>query len=275
MLVTRDGEVVTISLNRPDKLNALNSEVFGLLQQALEEIEADASVRVAVLRGEGRAFAAGADIEDYVDIDQATYLRFVETGRRVLDGIARLRVPVIASVRGFALGGGFELALACDLMIVAENARLGLPETRLGLLPGGGGTQRLPRLVGRMRAASVILAGRVLTGADAVAWGLATEVVPKDDLPAATAALAQSIVQPGAARRRAGQAPPAGGGGHAARHRDQPREPRDQRPAGLGRCARGRRRVHGEARAPLRWPLTASSCAASRGTTRAASHRSS
>jgi len=191
----RDDEVLVVTLNRPDKLNALNAEVFARLAEIVDEIGQDPSIRVVVLRGEGRAFAAGADIDDYVGIEQPAYLAFVENGRRVLDGLARLRVPVIAAVRGFALGGGFELALACDLLVVAENARLGLPEARLGLMPGGGGTQRLPRLVGRMRAAEVLLAGRVLTGAEAVEWGVATRVVPKDELDAAVAELAAAIVR--------------------------------------------------------------------------------
>ena len=118
----------------------------------------------------------------------------MDIGRAPTDAIARLSKPVIAAVRGFALGGGFELALACDLVLAAENARFGLPEPRLGLAPGGGGTQRLSRIVGLTRAFEVLLAGRVLTGKEAYEWGIANRVVPKDDLDAAAEELARTIL---------------------------------------------------------------------------------
>ena len=195
----RDG-VAWITLNRPDKLNALNANVFRLVLAALERLEASPTASVGVLTGAGRAFAAGADIDDYVDISVHDYRGFMDVGRATADRIQSLRKPVIAAVRGFALGGGFELVLACDLVVVADNARLGLPETKLGLSPGGGGTQRLPRLVGRQRAMELLITGRFLTGEEAFAWGLANRVVPKDELPAAAAELAASIVKmaPGA-----------------------------------------------------------------------------
>jgi enoyl-CoA hydratase/carnithine racemase len=119
----------------------------------------------------------------------------MDIGRAPTDAIGRLSKPIIAAVRGFALGGGFELVLACDLVVAAENARFGLPEPRLGLAPGGGGTQRLPRIVGLARAFEVLLAGRVLTGQEAYEWGIANRVVPKDDLDAAAEELARAMLE--------------------------------------------------------------------------------
>ena len=187
------GRVAWITLDRPDKLNALNRTVFAPLGHALERLEASEQAVVGVLTGEGRAFAAGADIQDYVGISVQDYRAFMDVGRAVTDRIAALRKPVIAAVRGFALGGGFELVLACDLVVAADNARFGLPETKLGLVPGGGGTQRLPRLVGRMRATELMITGRFLTAAEALDWGIVNQVVPKDELPAAAAAMAEAV----------------------------------------------------------------------------------
>jgi len=187
------GNVAWITLNRPDKLNALNRTVFAELGRALDRLEASEAAVVGVLSGEGRAFAAGADIQDYVGISVGEYRAFMDVGRAVSDRIASLRKPVIAAVRGFALGGGFELVLACDLVIAADNARLGLPETKLGLVPGGGGTQRLPRLVGKMRATELMITGRFLTAEEAHAWGIVNQVVPKDELLERAAELAAAV----------------------------------------------------------------------------------
>jgi len=189
----RDG-IAWITLNRPDKLNALNADVFRRLGEDLERLEEGPS-GVGILGGAGRAFAAGADIQDYVDISVEEYRAFMNVGRAPTDAIGRLSKPVIAAVRGFALGGGFELVLACDLVVAADNARFGLPEPRLGLAPGGGGTQRLPRIVGLARALEVLLAGRVLTGQEAYDWGIANRVVPKEDLEAAAEELALAMLR--------------------------------------------------------------------------------
>jgi enoyl-CoA hydratase/carnithine racemase len=185
--------VAWITLNRPDKLNALNRTVFVELGHALKRLDASETAAVGVLTGEGRAFAAGADIQDYVDISVHDYRAFMDVGRAVSDRIAALRKPVIAAVRGFALGGGFELVLACDLVVAADNARFGLPETKLGLVPGGGGTQRLPRLVGRMRATELMITGRFLTADEAQAWGIVNQVVPKDELLARAQEMADVV----------------------------------------------------------------------------------
>ncbi len=193
MLYAERDAVAWITLNRPDKLNALNRTVFAELGRALDRLEASPTASVGVLHGAGRAFAAGADIEDYVDISVHDYRAFMDVGRAVTDRIASLRKPVIAAVQGFALGGGFELVLACDLVIAADNARLGLPETKLGLVPGGGGTQRLPRLVGRMRATELMITGRFLTADEAFHWGIVNRVVAKDDILAGAEELAASV----------------------------------------------------------------------------------
>jgi enoyl-CoA hydratase len=185
--------VAWITLNRPDKLNALNRDVFQQLGVALDRLEASPDAVVGILHGAGRAFAAGADIQDYVDISVHAYRAFMDVGRAVSDRIASLRKPVIAAVQGFALGGGFELVLACDLVIASDNSRFGLPETKLGLVPGGGGTQRLPRLVGRMRATELLITGRFLTADEAQSWGIVNEVVPKTDLLERAGALAASV----------------------------------------------------------------------------------
>jgi len=188
----REG-IAWITLNRPEKLNALNAEVFRRLGESLDRLEAG-ECAVGILHGAGRAFAAGADIEDYVDITVEDYRAFMNVGRAPTDAIGRLSKPVIAAVQGFALGGGFELVLACDLVVAAENARFGLPEPRLGLAPGGGGTQRLPRIVGKTRALEVLLTGRNLTGQTAFEWGIANRVVPKEDLLEAAEELARAMI---------------------------------------------------------------------------------
>jgi enoyl-CoA hydratase/carnithine racemase len=188
----REG-IAWITLNRPDKLNALNADVFRLLADSLARFE-DGDCAAGILHGAGRAFAAGADIQDYVDITVEDYRAFMDVGRAPTDAIEQLSKPVIAAVQGFALGGGFELVLACDLVVVSDNARLGLPEPKLGLAPGGGGTQRLPRIVGKTRALDVLLAGRILTGTEAFEWGIANRVVPKEELIGAAEELARALV---------------------------------------------------------------------------------
>src|SRR5437588_251075 len=188
----RDG-IGWITLNRPEKLNALNRGVFTALAARLASLDASDTAAVGILHGAGRAFAAGADIEDYVDVSVNDYRAFMDIGRLPTDLIGRLTKPVIAAVQGFALGGGFELVLACDLVVAAENARFGLPEPKLGLAPGGGGTQRLPRLVGRTRALEILLTGRFLTAEEAYNWGIVNRVVAKEDLLSAAAEMASTM----------------------------------------------------------------------------------
>lgn len=162
-----------ITLNRPAKLNALGPHSFALLDQHIARFTGSPTARVAILHGNGRAFAAGADIEHYVGLSVLHYADFMRTGNAVQQKLIDCPKPLIAAVHGYALGGGLELALCCDLIIAEADAQLGLPEAKLGLLPGGGGTQRLPRLIGTIRAAELIMTAWRISGAEAVSWGLA------------------------------------------------------------------------------------------------------
>ncbi len=180
-----EGGLAVVTINRPDKMNALNATVISELEAAITELDADASVRGLILTGAGeKAFVAGADIGE---LAMATPVEGRETGmkgQRVYDRLERFRGPVIAAVNGFALGGGCELALACHIRIASEDARLGTPEVKLGLMCGYGGTQRLPRLVGRGRALEILLSGEMVSAEEAFRIGLVNRVVPKATLMA-------------------------------------------------------------------------------------------
>lgn len=168
-----------ILFNRPEKLNALSVPLMQAFDAALDAVEQDRDVRVVVLRGAGgKAFVAGADITEYRGGRQREFEAFQLEGRRIFDRLERLQMPVICAVDGFALGGGFEIALCCDILILSEEAQLGLPEGRLGLCPGGGGTQRLLRAVGKYAASDLLLAGWRLSANRAFELGIAAEVVP-------------------------------------------------------------------------------------------------
>jgi enoyl-CoA hydratase len=185
--------VATLTIDRPEKRNALNSQVRRELVMALDAIQPDPEVRVVVITGAGeRAFVAGADIGEFADRSPIEQRAAME-GRRVFDVVAAYPKPTIAAINGFALGGGCELALACDLRIAARSARLGQPEINLGLLPGGGGTQRLPRLVGMGRALRLILTGELIDAAEAQRIGLVDEVVDDPMLRARAHELASSM----------------------------------------------------------------------------------
>jgi enoyl-CoA hydratase len=179
--VERDGAVGIIRLDRPP-VNAINSAMHVQLEAAAHELDADGAVRAVLLHGGPKAFAGGADIKEMADLGPAEIAMFGKGLTRALDAIARMRVPVVAAVTGYALGGGFELALAADFRIVADDARLGVPEITLGVIPGAGGTQRLPRLVGTAVAKRMIFTGRPVRGPEAVALGLAEEAVPADQV---------------------------------------------------------------------------------------------
>ena len=186
--------------NRPDKLNALSSPLMAEFDAALDAVAADPEVRVLVLRGAGgRAFVAGADIAEYQGDRRAAFIAYQMNSRRVFDKLERLPKTVICAIDGFALGGGFEIALACDLLMVTPAAQLGLPEGRLGLCPGGGGTQRLVRALGKFASSDLMLAGWRMSGERAYQLGLAAEVT--EDLDAAIAARARACLKiaPGAA----------------------------------------------------------------------------
>lgn len=174
-----DDGVVVVQLQRPP-MNALSMGLLTELGDVAEELQRDASVKAVVVTGGSRVFAAGADISEFSDQEVAR--RIVATFRRALDGIAAIPRPVIAAINGFALGGGLELAMACDLRVAATSARMGQPEILLGLIPGAGGTQRLPRLVGPARAKELCWSGRQVRADEALAIGLVDRVVEPDDV---------------------------------------------------------------------------------------------
>jgi enoyl-CoA hydratase len=172
--IERDGPIAVVLLNRPEQLNALSSELLDALADALDRLDADGEVRAIVLGGNERAFAAGADIRELERrADGAPSARLWRTLRE-------LQTPVVAAVSGYCLGGGCELALACDLVVAGDTARFGQPEANLGLIPGAGGTQRLVRAVGKATAMDMILSGRMLTAQEALAAGLVARVVVRE-----------------------------------------------------------------------------------------------
>jgi enoyl-CoA hydratase len=205
---TRSGGVATLTLDRPEVLHALDRVLFNELEQAFASLAIDPSVRVVVVTGSGeRAFAAGADIRALTETDAVSGLAVSARGQHVFSLIEseleRAGKPVLAAINGVALGGGYELALACTLRIASDKARLGLPEVKLGLIPGYGGTQRLIRLIGRGAALRLMLSGQIVDAAEALRLGLVDEVVPAADLLSRVQALAETI---------AGMAPLAIGG---------------------------------------------------------------
>jgi enoyl-CoA hydratase len=200
VLVEREPPVGIVLLNRPEALNALNDEVMGLLVDALVELDDDDAIRCIVLGGSEKAFAAGADIGQMAE---ASAMDMYEA-RRIdrWDAIRRIRTPLVAAVSGFCLGGGNELAMACDLIVASETARFGQPETGLGIIPGAGGTQRLTRAIGKAKAMDVILSGRFLTAEEAERAGLVARVVAKEAWLEEAKAVARAIAEKGPIAQR-------------------------------------------------------------------------
>lgn len=193
VLLERVGGVAVLTANRPDKRNALNGTLRRELVDALDALRDDDEARVVVITGAGeKAFIAGADLAEFAERTPDEQRSAMEQ-RRVFDVIAEYPKPTIAMINGFALGGGCELAMACDVRVAAESASLGQPEIRLGLIPGGGGTQRLPRLVGPGRALRLILTGELITAAEALRIGLVDEVVADGALRARVLEVAASM----------------------------------------------------------------------------------
>lgn len=184
-----DGQVGRVLLNRQRVLNALNYTVVLELEQAVRELEKQS--RVILIEGAGEHFCAGADLRYVAETDKLREL--IEQINRAFFCIERVPIPVVAAVQGYALAGGFELMQACDVVIVADNAVIGDQHSNFGLIPGGGGTQRLPRLIGRQRALALLLSGDRLTGQEAVAWGLAYRSVPFAQLAEQSLAFAQKL----------------------------------------------------------------------------------
>ncbi len=189
------GPVALVTISRPAALNALNGQVLSELDAVFSAIEADDSVRSVVLTGEGKAFVAGADIAEMRDLAPEQAAAFAARGAKVFERIERLSQPVIAAVNGYALGGGCELALSCDIRVASEKARFGQPEVGLGITPGYGGTQRLPRLVGMGDAMRMILSGQPIDAAEALRVGLVSAVYPPEALLEGALSLADAIAK--------------------------------------------------------------------------------
>lgn len=196
--IAREGEVVVLTLNRPQVMNAFNFELLRVLDQAINGLRFDRSCRVVIITGAGeKAFCAGADLKERITLSEVEVKEFIFTIRNLFTKIEELPKPVIAAVNGVALGGGTELALACDLRLAAETATLGLTETKLAIIPGAGGTQRLPRIIGRARAKELIFTGRRVGAKEAYELGLLNKVCPGGELLAQCLDMARMICEGG------------------------------------------------------------------------------
>jgi len=196
LVVTRDDAVATVTLNRPDKLNALSEALLSDLLNAVLELDRDRAVRAVVVTGAGdRAFAAGADVAAMREMTAVQARQFAQLGQRVGVAIEQAHMPFLAAINGFALGGGCELAMCCDIIYASDRAKLGQPEVNLGILPGFGGTQRLARRVGVGRAREMCMTGEMITAEQALSAGLVDAVVPHADLLLRVGQLAQKIAR--------------------------------------------------------------------------------
>jgi enoyl-CoA hydratase/carnithine racemase len=194
VLYEKRNGIAYVTLNRPKVLNALNTPTWADLRAAFEDARDDDAVRGVILTGAGdKAFIAGADINELAHVTAFQAEQSSRFGQEVLDLIENLGKPVVAAINGFALGGGCETAMACTIRIAVENAKFGQPEVKLGLVPGGGGTQRLPRLVGKSRALQLILSGEMISAQEAYRIGLVNEIVPEADLIARAEAILSKI----------------------------------------------------------------------------------
>jgi enoyl-CoA hydratase len=191
ILIQRDPPVLTVRLNRPDVLNALNIALMRELVEALESADADDAVRAIVLTGDAKAFAAGADIREMADASAVEMLLRDQFAR--WDRIRKIRKPLVAAVSGFALGGGCELAMMCDIIVASETAKFGQPEIGIGVMPGAGGTQRLTRAVGKAKAMEMVLTGAMIGAREAMDAGLVNRVVPVEAFLAEALSLAREI----------------------------------------------------------------------------------
>ncbi|QQE78825.1 enoyl-CoA hydratase/isomerase family protein [Alicyclobacillus sp. SO9] len=189
------GPVATLTLQRPKQMNALNRQVLEELLRHVEMLKQTPEVRAVILRGEGKAFAAGADIKEMQDLTAVEAQSFSELGQTAFRGLEQLHCPTIALIQGYALGGGLELAMACDIRIAAKGAKFGQPEIGLGVITGFGGSQRLPRIVGQGRALSMLLTGDLVDTDEAFAIGLVTQVAEPDDLHERGEKLAQKLAK--------------------------------------------------------------------------------
>lgn len=197
ILVTVENHIGQITINRPSKLNALNIATFQELHNAFEALESNNDVNVIIITGEGeKAFVAGADISEFANFSVEEGAQLAAQGQELLfDFVENLKIPVIAAVNGFALGGGLELAMACHFRIASDNAKMGLPEVSLGVIPGYGGTQRLPQLIGKGRAMELIMTAGMIDAETAKNYGLVNHVVPQSELLEFTKSIAAKIIR--------------------------------------------------------------------------------
>jgi enoyl-CoA hydratase len=191
--LNQDGPIATIEIDRQDALNALNGDVFADLSDVLDVVSRESSLRALIITGAGRAFVAGADIAGMSVLDAAEGRTWGQLGASICRRIEKLEIPVIAAVNGFALGGGCELALSCDVIIASEKAKFGQPEVTLGIIPGFSGTQRLPRRIGIGKAKELIYTGDIISAEEAERIGLVDKLVPPDALMDEAKALAEKI----------------------------------------------------------------------------------
>jgi enoyl-CoA hydratase len=189
IIFEKDGNIAVITFNRPEAMNALNIKTRAEFAQAVKEVEEDEAIKVLILTGSGKAFVAGSDIKEFHATTPFAAHNIVRLGSIV----EKLMKPVIAAVNGFCLGGGCEIAMACDLIIASEKAKFGQPEINLGIIPGGGGTQRLPRLIGACRAKELIFTGDIIRAEEADRLGLVNRVVPMDELMTVAREIAAKI----------------------------------------------------------------------------------
>ncbi|TXD83872.1 enoyl-CoA hydratase [Subsaximicrobium wynnwilliamsii] len=197
LIAQTNNGIATITINRPKKLNALNMETIQELHEAFKDANKDTQVKVIILTGSGeKAFVAGADISEFADFDEKEGGELAAKGQKLLfDYIEALSTPVIAAVNGFALGGGLELAMACHFRVASINAKMGLPEVSLGVIPGYGGTQRLPQLVGKGRAMEMVMTAGMIDANQALEYGLVNHVTSEDELMALTEKIAGKIMR--------------------------------------------------------------------------------
>ena len=197
ILATTENGIGQITINRPSKLNALNVATIQELHTAFENFDADVNIKVIIITGEGeKAFVAGADISEFAHFSVEEGAQLAAQGQELLfDFVADLKTPVIAAINGFALGGGLELAMSCHFRIASDNAKMGLPEVSLGVIPGYGGTQRLPQLVGKGRAMELIMTAGMIDAETAKSYGLVNHIVPQAELLEFTKSIATKIMR--------------------------------------------------------------------------------
>ena len=194
LLLSMENEIGILTINRPKVLNALNIETLKELQAGIQEVKDNPAMKVLIITGAGeKAFVAGADIQEMKEMDSVAALTFSRLGHDTMKMIQDLERPVIAAVNGFALGGGTEIALACDFIYASDNAKFGLPEVTLGVFPGFGGTQRLPRLIGKGKAKELIMTGKMISAQDAFQMGMVNRVLPQASLMEETKKVATQI----------------------------------------------------------------------------------